>query len=169
MDSQINYDTFLLVIETHKGIIYKITNSFCRDPIDRQDLAQEIILRLWKSLANYQQLSKPSTWIYRIALNTAISYYRKEKSRRGINYSISEQLIQVADQAVQTQDPNLNLLQRFLGELKQLDRALIFLYLEEKTHQEIAEIMGITATNVATKIGRIKIILKEKFSQTPNL
>ena len=136
-----------------------------KDDEDRKDLIQEIILRLWKSLESYNEKFKHSTWIYRISLNAAISFYRKEKSRRKINTPFSQSIINIAD----FQDNNLTalsavFLSRFIYELKELDRALMLLYLEERSHREIAEIMGITETNVATKIGRIKNILKQKFS-----
>ena len=77
-------DLFLSVIETNKGIIYKVANSYCKDTEDRQDLVQEIVLKLWKSFDSYDEHFKHSTWIYRIALNTAISFYRKEKTRKEI-------------------------------------------------------------------------------------
>ena len=78
-----NTNLFLSVIETNKGIIYKVANSYCKDIEDRNDLVQEIVLRLWKSFDSYDQHFRHSTWIYKIALNTAISFYRKEKTRKG--------------------------------------------------------------------------------------
>ena len=92
-----NYELFLSIIETNKGIIYKIANSFCRDIDDRKDLAQEIILKLWKSFETYNEQSKHSTWIYRISLNVAISFYRKEKSRSKINVPLSGIIFNIAD------------------------------------------------------------------------
>lgn len=161
-----NYELFLSVIETNKGIIYKVANSFCRDIEDRKDLAQEIILKLWKSFETYDEQFKHSTWIYRISLNVAISFYRKEKSRSKINVPLSENIFSIADfENNKNAEQKAFYLTQFLSELKELDRALMLLYLEERTHKEIAEIIGITETNVATKIARIKTILKQKFSQ----
>jgi len=158
---------FLSIIETHKGIIYKIAHSFCRDPDDQKDLAQEIILKLWKSFETYNQQSKHSTWFYQIALNVAISYYRKEKSRSNLNVPLSENILNIADFDHNTQaEQKAFFLTQFLLELKELDRALMIPYLEERSHKEISGIMGISETNVATKIGRIKVILKQKFSKT---
>lgn len=160
-------DLFLSVIETNKGIIYKVANSYCKDTEDRQDLVQEIILKLWKSFDSYDEVFKHSTWIYRIALNTAISFYRKEKSRKKITTPFSESLFNVADFENDKQIEESTLfLNQFISELKELDKALMLLYLEEKSHKEMAEIIGITETNVATKIGRIKNILKQRFSQS---
>ena len=161
-----NYELFLSVIETNKGIIYKVANSFCRNIDDRKELAQEIILKLWKSFETYNEQFKHTTWIYRISLNVAISFYRKEKSRSKINAPLSENIFNIADlESNKNAEQNAFFLAQFLSELKELDRASMLLYLEERSHKEIAEIIGITETNVATKIGRIKTILKQKFSQ----
>ena len=161
-------DLFLSVIEAHKGIIYKVANSYCKDAEDKKDLVQEIILQLWKSFENYNEQFKHSTWIYRIGLNVAISNYRKEKRREEISNPYSEGLFSLVDFQDNTElAGNTLFLQRFIADLKELDKALMLLYLEEKSHKEISEIIGITETNVATEIGRIKVILKQKFSQIP--
>jgi len=157
---------FLSVIEDHKGIIYKIANTYCKSSDDREDLAQEIILQLWKSFDNYNGQFKYSTWIYRIALNVAISFYRKENRVRQFLNPLSESILHFPDTNHTSENEEaIGFLQRFIAELKELDKALMLLYLEEKSYKEIAEIIGITETNVATKVGRIKIILKQKFSQ----
>jgi len=162
-------ELFLIVLEANKGIIYKVGNLYCREPEDRKDLVQEIILQLWRSFDNYNAQYKHTTWIYRIALNVAISYYRKESRRSAIANPLSEELLSfsVTDMADNAGE-SISLLYRFIAELKELERALMLLYLDEKSHKEIAEIMGITETNVATKIGRIKKVLKQKFSQVKN-
>ncbi len=164
MIKKIDPGLFLSVIETNKGIIYKIAKLYCKDTEDKKDLVQEIVLKLWKSFEHYNEQFKHSTWIYRVALNTAISFYRKEKSRKEITNPFSENLLNIADveNNKQTEESTL-FLNQFIGELKELDKALMLLYLEEKSHKEMAEIMGITETNVATKIGRIKQILKQRF------
>jgi RNA polymerase sigma factor (sigma-70 family) len=158
-------DVFLSVIEANKGIIYKIANTYCKVPEDRKDVVQEIILQLWKSFDNYNEQFKHSTWIYRIALNVAISFYRKENRIKQVSNPLSEGILHFADTNNKGEtEENIGFLQQFISELKELDKALMLLYLEEKSHKEIAEIIGITETNVATKIGRIKNILKQKFS-----
>ncbi len=159
-------EIFLSVIEAHKGIIYKVANSYCKNTDDRKDLVQEIVLQLWKSFDSYNEQFKLSTWIYRIALNVAISFYRKEKRRKEISNPYSEGLFNLTDFQENTEmEGHTMFLQQFISELKDLDKALMLLYLEEKSHKEISEIIGITETNVATKVGRIKTILKQKFSQ----
>jgi len=155
---------FLTIIEANKRIIFKICNAYCQNATDREDLAQEIIYQLWKSWSSFNSNYKLSTWMYRIALNVAISFYRKEKKATP-TVLMGDQLIEIADEKVEEGlEANLNALQHFISELKELDRALMILYLEEKSHKEIAEIIGISTTNVATKIGRIKEQLKQKFS-----
>lgn len=159
-------DAFLSLIEAHKGILYKVSNAYCPDPEDRKDLVQEIIFQLWKSFANYDSRFQHSTWIYRIALNVAISFYRKETTRKMISNPIPENIVQRIDVADHKEtETGIRFLHQFISELKELDKALILLYLEGKSHKEIADILGITETNTATRIGRIKTILKQRFSQ----
>lgn len=166
MTSVNKQDIFLSVIEDHKGIIYKIANTYCKVTGDREDLVQEIILQLWKSFDNYNEQFKYSTWIYRIALNVAISFYRKENRVRQLSNSLPHSILYFSDtNDTGEKEKAISFLQQFIAELKELDKALMLLYLEEKSHKEIAEIIGITETNVATKVGRIKTILKQKFSQ----
>ncbi|QHV97520.1 RNA polymerase sigma factor [Spirosoma endbachense] len=158
-------DRFLSVIETNKGIIYKVANAYCKDGENRKDLVQEIIVQLWQSFDQYNEQFKHSTWIYRVALNVAISFYRKDTRRQAIALPMSDDSLLTLNEAEPDDtEGNIDLLQRFLGELNELDRALMLLYLEERSHQQIAEILGLSSSNVATKISRIKEQLKRKFS-----
>ncbi len=157
---------FLNLVEQNKGIIYKVANSYCKDSESREDLVQEIIIQLWKAFDRYDDRFKVSTWMYRIALNVAISFYRKDSSRKKSEIPITKSAVDVSEELPATElEANLNLLQRFIAELKELDRALMLLYLEENTHKEIADILGVTETNVATKISRIREKLRMRFSQ----
>lgn len=159
-------ELFLSVIEEHKGIIYKIANSFKKDEDDKKDLIQEIILQLWRSFGSYDEKSKFSTWMYRVALNVAIASYRKEKKQSEIIAPMPESIIDLPEDGILTnREQELGLLQKFISELKELDRALILLYLEERSGKEMAEILGLTETNIRTKINRIKEQLKQKFSK----
>lgn len=161
-----NTEIFLSVIQSNKGIIYKIANMYCKNEEDRQDLFQEIIIQLWKSFDNYDDNFRHSTWIYRISLNVAISFYRKENSRRKIANPLTNGIINFTDDvSSEASETDLNNLQQMIAQLKDLDKALILLYLEEKSYKEIAQIIGISETNVATKINRIKNNFKEKFLQ----
>lgn len=155
---------FTQLIEANKRIIFKVCNSYCRNAADREDLAQEIIFQLWKSWSSFNHSVQLSTWMYRIALNVAISFYRRERKTTD-TVLMSEHVIEMADEDLDAGlETNLGLLQQFINELKPLDKALLLLYLEEKQQKEIAEIMGISLSNVATKIGRIKELLRQKFS-----
>jgi RNA polymerase sigma factor (sigma-70 family) len=157
-------ETFVKRIQENKNIIFKICNAYCSNKDDRDDLAQEIVLNLWKSFPRFTPTYKFSTWMYRIALNVAISFYRKEM--RAIRFdAYSEDLIVFSpdsDEKVET-EKNLNLLQQFIFELNELDKSIMLLYLDDKSYKEIAEITGISESNVATKINRIKNRLKSKF------
>lgn len=159
-------DIFLTVIGSNKGIIYKVANSYCRNIEDRKDLVQEIIFQLWKSFDKYDDNFKYSTWMYRISLNVAISFYRKENTRKRISNPLTEEIMNFTDNSsFEDKESDLGLLQQVILQLKDLDKALMLLYLEEKSHKEISQIIGISETNVATKINRIKIVLKQKFNQ----
>lgn len=155
---------FLRLIQEHRKIIFKICNSYCKNHDDRDDLGQEIVYQLWKSYESFNSEYKFSTWMYRVALNVAISFYRKGK-KSGDTISIDEHLIEISDPGNVNEESseNFNLLQKFITELKELDRALMILYLEDNNYKEIADILGISETNVATKISRIKEKIKQKF------
>ncbi|MBK9401947.1 MAG: sigma-70 family RNA polymerase sigma factor [Bacteroidetes bacterium] len=169
MDKTRKADIFISVIKSHRGIIYKVSNSYCKNVEDRKDLVQEIIIQLWKSFDNYDENFKYSTWMYRIALNVAISFYRKENSRQKISYSLTDDIVNFPEyELAPDRETELGILQKLISQLKDLDKALMLLYLEEKGHQEIAHIIGLSETNVATKISRIKKILKHKFTQFNN-
>lgn len=160
-------ERFIKTIDDHKKIIYKIVNSYCPNREHRKDLEQEIIIQLWNSFDNYNKKFKYTTWMYRIALNVAISFYRKEK-RQPIksNFYNEGSIFCIVDDNEENEtelDKQLELLQNFINNLNELNKALMLLYLEEKSYEEISEILGISKTNVATKISRIKIILKKEF------
>lgn len=160
---------FTNLLESHQGIILKAANAYCRDPEDRKDLVQEITLQLWRAFPGYDDRYRPSTWIYRIAFNVAITWYRKFNRERGKAIPLADGFPDVPEVGVpDSRQGEVDQLHRFINELKELDKALMLLYLEEKSYQEIAEILGISVTNVATKISRIKKKLQQKFSIIKN-
>ena len=170
MDNQIDKKEFVKLIQENRGIIFKICNSYCHNKEKREDLAQEIVYQLWRSRHSFHSDLKFSTWMYRVALNVAISYYRKSK-RSDTMVSLSENLKDIEDEYDDIEDEyekNRKLLQRLINELKELDRTLIILFLEAKSYMEIAEILGMTETNVATRIYRIKDQLKQKIMNFNN-
>jgi RNA polymerase sigma-70 factor (ECF subfamily) len=156
------------ILDKHKGILLKVAGMYCQEEADRQDLVQEILVQIWQSLHRYDERFALSTWLYRVSLNIAISHFRKSRSRTGHIILTDEPPAQIADAELSGKDHQLNLLHQFIAELRDLDKALMLLYLEEKSHAEIAEILGISTTNVATRIGRIKETLRKRFSTQKN-
>lgn len=158
---------FETILENHIGLIYKVAHSYCDNPNDQQDLVQEIIIQLWKSYKNFSKESKLSTWLYRVATNVAISFYRKDAKWKQMSTTLDDSIVEIAaEQESSESDEKLAQLHQFISELGELDRVLMLLYLEDKPQKEIAEILGISETNVSTKIARIKSKLKIKFILT---
>lgn len=128
MDKIDKSDIFLSVVQTNKGIIYKVVNSYCQNIEDRKDLVQEIIIQLWKSFDNYDDNFKHSTWMYRISLNVAISFYRKENRRKKISNPLIDGIINFSDNDdFEDKETDLGILQQMISQLKDLDKALILL------------------------------------------
>jgi RNA polymerase sigma-70 factor (ECF subfamily) len=148
-------------IQDNKGILYKISNSYCRNAGDREDLMQEMVYQLWRSGQRFDETQKFSTWMYRIALNVAISFYRKT-NRSGVILALDAEAHFADEPANEVLEERIEVLQRFVRELNELDKALMILYLEERPYKEIAEILGISESNVATKLSRIKGRLKQE-------
>lgn len=158
---------FSTIIEANKKLIYKIANAYCENTEDRKDLFQEIVLQLWRAFPKYNPQFAITTWLYRIALNVSISYYRQSKNKKIQTVSDNEYILEIAETPDLDNPKNeqLKQLHQFISELKELDKALILLYLEGNKQDAIAEILGISKTNVATKIGRIKEQLKRRFEE----
>jgi RNA polymerase sigma factor (sigma-70 family) len=154
-------ERFQGLVEEHKKILYKVCNSYCRNPSDRDDLAQEITVQLWRSFGAFDQRLRFSTWMYRIALNVAISFYRRESTRSRHIISDSVRLLEAVDENA-GESEEIRLLYQWIGELDPLNKALVLLYLDGNSYQEIAEVLSISETNVATKIGRLKQNMREK-------
>jgi RNA polymerase sigma factor (sigma-70 family) len=165
MDQQAHKQFFEGIIEQHKGILFKVARAYCPDKEDREDLIQETMIQIWQSIHKYNDQYKISTWVYRISLNVAISFYRKNATRAIKFRVLDEQTAQIPIEDKSENERQLNLLEHFINELKEIDKALMILYLEDNSHTEIAEILGMSVSNVGTKIGRIKDKLKSRFSQ----
>jgi RNA polymerase sigma factor (sigma-70 family) len=154
---------FQALMEEHKKILYKVCHSYCRDRDARDDLAQEIIVQLWRSFGKFDGRCRFSTWMYRIALNVAISFYRSESTRTRHMISGDEQLLEIADEP-ESRLEEFRLLYEFIAGLDPLNKALILLYLDGNSYEEIADVAGITETNVATKLARLKNKMKQELS-----
>src|SRR6187402_11358 len=145
---------FIDILNSHRGLLYKVCNLYCSDGEDRKDLFQEIVLQIWKSWGSFRHESKLSTWMYRIALNTAITHFRKEK-RSGNPISITE--IEIPDiNDSDEREESLKQLFKAIDHLDKVDKSLILLYLDEKSYEEISEITGFSKSNVGVRLNRIK-------------
>ncbi|MGX5729837.1 RNA polymerase sigma factor [Pseudoxanthomonas beigongshangi] len=145
-------------LERHRGIVFKVAGTYCRNPDDRAELAQEIASQLWQAYPRFDPARPFSTWMYRIALNVAISFVRDDSQRRRHAIPLDDQLHDIADpHAADPQaEQQVRVLHRFIHAQAPLDRALLLLYLEDRSYREMSEILGISETNVATKISRLK-------------
>jgi RNA polymerase sigma factor (sigma-70 family) len=152
---------FQELLERHKKILYKICNSYCRNPDDREDLAQQIVAQLWQSFRSFDGRVAFSTWMYRVALNVAISWYRRERTRAQHIVPAGERLLDVASES-ETQSDEIRLLYELIGKLDELNKALILLYLDGNSNREIGEVLGISETNVTTKISRLKRTMRQE-------
>lgn len=154
------------MLEAYKKLIFKIANSYCQNEEDRKDLTQEIVLQLWRAFPNYDDQYARSTWVYRIALNVSISFYRKQKKRKRILLPGDAVILDLLDDKNDLKGPpegEIRQLHQFIARLNSLDKALMILYLEEHSHEEIGHVLGISKTNVGTKISRIKQKLRQHF------
>ncbi|MDF4026307.1 sigma-70 family RNA polymerase sigma factor [Luteibacter sp. PPL201] len=159
-------DAFSALLQRHAGIVFKIAGSYAHGPEDRADLAQDIAAQLWHAWPKYDPARSVTTWMYRIALNVAISHLRHRQLRqRHDALPLDEILHDVADgNAVDPEnEQGVRLLRDFIARQPPLDRALLLLYLEDRSQREIAEILGITESNVSTKIGRMKQRIRDAF------
>ena len=147
---------FVALLDRHRGIVFKVAATYCAHPEDRRDLAQEISTQLWRAFPKYDATRSFSTWMYRIALNVAISSLRRGAPQRNTQALDENWLESVAEGPAPEPDDRILLLRRLIDQLDDLNRALLLLYLDEKTYREIAEVLGITETNVATKLNRLK-------------
>jgi RNA polymerase sigma-70 factor (ECF subfamily) len=155
-----NAQVFAEWLHDYGGILVKVARSFASDPEDQRDLKQQMHLQIWRSIGSFGRQAKVSTWIYRICLNTSMTWQRTEKRRRVFLQSLHASDL-VANEHSTPDDPRLEALYSAIRELRPADRALILLYLEERSYQEIAEILGITVTNTGVRLQRVKQELAE--------
>lgn len=154
---------FVEMIKNHEGIIYKITRAYCDSQDDQMDLYQDIVYQLWKGFDNFRGDSKPSTWMYRVALNTAFTFLRKEKKK---GYKTSLDHIQLSYEVADNNlDERVQKMYYQIKKLSEVDRGIILLLLEGNTYDEISEITGYTRSKVATRISRIKEKLRAKLTK----
>jgi RNA polymerase sigma-70 factor (ECF subfamily) len=143
----------------NQGIINKIVRIYANAPTDAEDLSQEIILQLWRSFPNYRGDCKYSTWMYKVALNTAITFLRKSKRRSEKELPMEGN--EAAACVATSGDEDVEILYDGIQKLRKIDRAIIMLYLEDASYEEIASIIGISKSNVSVRLVRIKRKLKK--------
>lgn len=164
MDTQEVERQFIALITANQQVIYKVCYVYATDDYTLEELYQETVINLWKAFPKFRGDSKISTWIYRIGMNTCISYFRKSSSEFRtipISFDLGVSL------TYEDSDKNYYLqeLYRMINKLGKLERALVLLWLEERSYQEISDILGISKNNVAVKLNRIKEKLKTMSNQ----
>ncbi len=154
-------DIFVKKISDNNGIIHKVCNIYCNNSEEKKDLMQEITLQLWKSFPNFKEKSKFSTWMYRVALNTAITNIRKSKKNPILETISEKQNTFIEKEDVPNLDGEINKLYKAIAKLNEIEKGIILLYLEKKTYAEIGEITGLSEKNISVKIIRIKLKLEK--------
>jgi len=155
----VSEEEFVNKLNAHQKIVHKVCNLYMNTNTDREDLFQEISLQAWKSYKTYRGDAQFSTWLYRVALNTAITFFRKEKKQ--VRTTFSEVLPDVISNESDIEE-QVKAMYKSIGDLSKIDKALVMLYLEDYSYIEIGETLGITPNNVAVKMNRLKLKLKEE-------
>ena len=158
---------FADLLRENKAILHKVAFAYCYNADDRRDLVQEMAIQLWRSFPRFDGRVKFSTWAYRVSMNVAVSWLRSDhrRVRETVPIEELEQEIAAAGSAFDEASDNMRVLRTLIGGLDELNRALILLYLDGHTAQEIGEILGITTSNVTTRVNRLKGQLQAGFAR----
>lgn len=151
---------FIDLINEHQGLIHKVCIMYESDRDARNDLFQEIVLQLWRSFASFRGESKITTWMYRIALNTAISGYRKQ-NRKVPTEDLDDIHFNISEYSGDDNEENIARLQIAIRQLSDIERAMVMMALDEVPYEEIAETIGITQNNVRVRMNRIREKLRK--------
>lgn len=157
-------------LKQHSGLVFKVARAFAPGDADRDDLVQEILLQLWRSLPRFEGKAKESTWIYRVALNTALAWRRGENKRRAAQTpSLALDELPEPDDLDRRERAELVAnLYAAVRRLPKVDAALVLLYLDDLSYREMAEVLGISATNVGVKLNRARKTLAELMKEVPH-
>jgi RNA polymerase sigma-70 factor (ECF subfamily) len=147
-------DSFIKQVNQHLGIAHKVCRLYFKDDTDRDDALQEMMYQLWRSFGDFKGRSKFSTWMYSVCLNTALTYRRKNNKR--ITESLSPAHLEIAQPPATNVDGEIDLLFEAVGRLSPVNKAITLLYLEDLSYEEIANITGLTKSNVSVRLVRIK-------------
>ena len=154
-------EQFIEIIQKNSAIIHKAASLYTLNPEDREDLIQEIIYQLWKSFDSFKHNSSITTWIYRVAMNVSI-YYLKQSKRNPITIPLNKDMLNITASVSEEHQDKWKVIHQQINTLNLLEKGIIMLYLEGKSYSEIAEIIGLSETNVGTKLNRIKTKLKKR-------
>jgi len=157
-------EKFIAAIKENEGFIYKLASAYTNSTDDKHDLVQEIIYQLWKSFHTFSEQSKLSTWIYRVALNVAI-YQLKKYKKNVLTIPIDDHVLNYQENADNESEEKWKVLRQQIENLNLLDKGIVMLYLDNKSYDEIAEIIGISKSNVGTKLLRIKERLRQQINK----
>jgi RNA polymerase sigma-70 factor (ECF subfamily) len=154
---------FIQMIQQHEKIIFKVIAIYAPNALDKKDWYQEIMLQLWKAFDTYQGDSKPSTWIYRVSFNTIVTGFRQRK-RRIKEQALDATIFEIPDDWKDKTaiEDSIRLLYVQINMLNEIEKAIVLLYLEEKSYDEIAEITGLSTTNIGSRLSRIRKKIKKQ-------
>lgn len=161
MRKKIAHEPFVDLVYEHQGILQRICSVYASSRDDREDLLQDILLQSWRSFSSFDGQSKFSTWLYRVALNTALLHRRRRAGKRALADRSSVRVNILVDECPE-REPDVALLRQCIQELPDVNRAIIFLHLERRTYEEIAEITGLSLANVSVRLVRIKKDLRQR-------
>lgn len=162
MSAELTQNQFVELVQAHQGILHKICRVYAAAPEDHQDLYQEILIQLWKSYGSFRGEAKFSTWMYRIALNTAISDLRRQQRKVKVLYPEEAPAGLAAEPLSLEKEEQLQKLYAAIGELGEIDKALVMLYLEDRSYDEMEAILGINQNHLRVKMNRIKEKLRKR-------
>ncbi|MFX0556989.1 RNA polymerase sigma factor [Maribacter sp. CXY002] len=158
-----NQRVFADLIRQHQGLLYKVTSIYTNNKEDQEDLFQEVVYQLWKYFDTFREESKVTTWMYRVAMNTAITYLKKSK-KKGSCIPIADTILVQTNSQNEVFEERLRLLYTHIGHLSQMDKGLMLF--EGKSYKEMAVITGLNPSNVGTRISRIKEKLKQNMTKS---
>ncbi len=157
---------FIKLIDDNERLIYKVASVYTDTYQDREDLIQEIVYQLWKSYDSFESRSKINTWLYRVSMNVAIFHLKRVKKKKIHTSPLNEEVAQTHLTETENKDHKWQEVTKHIKNLNLLEKGVIMLYLEGKSYEEISSIVGISVTNVGTKLSRIKAKLKQQINKS---
>lgn len=164
MKSQLEKE-FIREISINQGIIHKVCRIYTDNKDDHEDLFQEITIQLWRSFGNFRGDAKFSTWMYRIALNTAISLFRRSKKEISVNSDVDFSTIKITQSEKEDEEERIKIMYQAIHQLSDIEKALIMMFLDDKSYREIGEVLGISEGNARVKMNRARNNLKTLISK----